>query len=136
MIGESIGDFIEVDDASTMEGYGPFLRIRVAVNITNPLSRGLMIKLRQVADAFWIDFKYEQLSEFCFRCGRLGHIFNHCLAILELEDQGLQRHHSYGPWLRGTVPRQSGPSLIKPNFLGLVPGPSSLEWLVRPSALL
>ncbi|PON94522.1 Zinc knuckle CX2CX4HX4C [Trema orientale] len=52
-----------------------------------------MLKLPQVIDELWMEFKYERLYEFCFHCGKLGHSFNHYLTFLELEDNSVQRDH-------------------------------------------
>ena len=55
MLGEGIGDFIEVDDKSVDEGWGPYLRIRVSIDVSKPLLRGKMIELSQAANGFWVD---------------------------------------------------------------------------------
>uniref|UniRef100_A0A803P4J8 DUF4283 domain-containing protein n=1 Tax=Cannabis sativa TaxID=3483 RepID=A0A803P4J8_CANSA len=49
-LGNLIGEFIEVFEDSLFEGWGPFMRIRVKIDVTKPLLRGRMIALTQVKD--------------------------------------------------------------------------------------
>ena len=55
-LGNIIGEFIDVYDDSLNEGRGPFLRIRVMLDVTKPLRRGRFIRLQQACDKFWVDF--------------------------------------------------------------------------------
>ncbi|KAF4382112.1 hypothetical protein F8388_001257 [Cannabis sativa] len=58
-LGEVLGHFIEVDTASLKETWGPYLRVRIEIDVTQPLPR-----------------------DFCHYCGRLSHIVNHCHEFL------------------------------------------------------
>lgn len=59
-IGRMIGEVVEVDVNEGI-GWGPYLRVQVAVNITKPL-------LTMNGSKVWISFLYERLPTFCFRC--------------------------------------------------------------------
>uniref|UniRef100_A0A803P9D1 Zinc knuckle CX2CX4HX4C domain-containing protein n=1 Tax=Cannabis sativa TaxID=3483 RepID=A0A803P9D1_CANSA len=101
------GEFLEVYDDSTNEGWGPFLRIQVKLQVTKPLMRGQMIKLPKIKDEFWVDFRYERLLEFCFECGCLGHPFERCIAFMERMDRGNDDDFQYGPWMKANTSLQS-----------------------------
>ncbi|MBA0754055.1 hypothetical protein Gogos_020329, partial [Gossypium gossypioides] len=51
---------------------GEFCRLRIKLNVQKPLRRGIFVSVGN-ENRFWIPFKYEKLSTFCFGCGRLGH---------------------------------------------------------------
>ncbi|POO03231.1 hypothetical protein TorRG33x02_012920 [Trema orientale] len=78
MIGEWLGDFLEVDTASLLEGWGPYMHIRIFLDVSKPLLWGKMLKLPQY------------------------------LKFLELEDQGVMHSLPYGPWMHGTPPKTAG----------------------------
>lgn len=86
---------------------GRFLRLKASLDLKKPLKRGT--KLNFQGRDIWVDFKYEQLPNFCFTCGRIGHQLKACededvdadmISELEVKDQ------AYGPWLRASpLPR-------------------------------
>ena len=51
-----MGELIMVDAPKSGFAWGPFLRIRVRIDITKPLMRGKMIKIENL-DADWAVFK-------------------------------------------------------------------------------
>uniref|UniRef100_A0A803Q0X9 Reverse transcriptase domain-containing protein n=1 Tax=Cannabis sativa TaxID=3483 RepID=A0A803Q0X9_CANSA len=115
-LGNIIGEFIEVFDYSTNEGWGPFLQVRVKLDTTKPLSRGQMIRLPRIKDEFWVDFRYERLPKFCFECGRLGHPFERCVAFMERMDSGNDDDFQYGPWMKGSKLPTNGYDRYRTDF--------------------
>jgi hypothetical protein len=98
-IGNDIGRVVEVDVPENGIGWGRFLRIRVEIDVTKPLLRGKILEDGE-GKPFWVDFKYEHLPIFCYRCGRIGHSGNECL---EGRRSGGDRNVStnrFGSWLR------------------------------------
>ncbi|XP_065618457.1 uncharacterized protein LOC136062818 [Quercus suber] len=94
-IGSKIGRVLEVDKRAILADQAKFLRIRVEVQIEKPLRRGGFVKSDEDGRV-WVDFRYERLPTFCYRCGILGHDEKHCQAILLEHSSGRQ----YGEWLR------------------------------------
>lgn len=52
------------------------IKILATVNLDKPLLRGTKHKLN--GEVCWVDFKYEQLANFCCYCGRMGHSDKMC----------------------------------------------------------
>ncbi|KAF4404564.1 hypothetical protein G4B88_005950 [Cannabis sativa] len=82
-LGEVLGRYIEVDTASLKETWGPHLRVRIEIDVTMPLPRGTGFHFHGMAAPVWLEFRYENLPDFCHYCGRLSHIVNHCPEFLE-----------------------------------------------------
>lgn len=61
-----------------------FCRIRVLVDVRKPLRRGLFVSTTHRGKT-WLPFKYENLSIFCFGCGRMGHGIMDCIEISQEE---------------------------------------------------
>ena len=94
-IGSKIGRVLEVDKRAMQADQAKFLRIRVEVQIDKPLRRGGYVK-NDEGGRFWVDFRYERLPTFCYRCGILGHDEKHCQASSLEQLSGRQ----YGEWLK------------------------------------
>ena len=56
---------------------GDFMRVRVELDITKPLSRGRQVRFGPDSDG-WVSFRYERLPVFCYWCGRLTHDAKEC----------------------------------------------------------
>lgn len=71
LIGNSLGEFVYFPKESD-DYYSPFFRIKISLDVTKPLKRGLNF---QGVDGHqqWLQVVYERLSLFCFLCGILGH---------------------------------------------------------------
>lgn len=93
-IAGQIGTVHEVDlgiDGSCM---GKFVRARVTISLAKPLQRCVNTSLEKGDKPILILLIYERLSDFCYGCGKIGHVLRDCEKELvnksELE---------YGPWL-------------------------------------
>ncbi|XP_065633017.1 uncharacterized protein At4g02000-like [Quercus suber] len=61
---------------------GSFVRVRIRVDVTQPLCRGRVVDLEE-GDRVWVSFKYERLPILCYWCGRLAHAERDCLFGLK-----------------------------------------------------
>lgn len=68
VLGEVL-DVIVVDAGGKEERH---LNIQVELDLTKPLVRGIRLKYK-LAES-WVEFRYEQLPNFCYYCGYIGHI--------------------------------------------------------------
>ena len=64
-ISNEIGVPLLVDAPKSGLAWGPFLHIRVDVDITKPLMRGKMIQVEGMEKG-WVYFKYERLPIYCY----------------------------------------------------------------------
>ncbi|GMI84040.1 hypothetical protein HRI_002073300 [Hibiscus trionum] len=76
--------------------------IRVALRVEDPLKHGLILN-RKKASPLEINFKYERLPLFCFKCGRIGHNEKDCWFDVSL----FKTTGRYGPWLRANGGRHN-----------------------------
>ncbi|KAL0345256.1 UNVERIFIED_CONTAM: hypothetical protein Sradi_4356900 [Sesamum radiatum] len=72
-IGNSIGRFRDMEMDERGCAWGASLRIKVGLNVNLPLKRALKIKT-PLGGEHLVSFTYERLPNFCYLCGRLGHI--------------------------------------------------------------
>uniref|UniRef100_A0A803PAV4 Reverse transcriptase domain-containing protein n=1 Tax=Cannabis sativa TaxID=3483 RepID=A0A803PAV4_CANSA len=115
-LGNIIGEFLEVHEDSSYEGWGPFLRFQVRMDIRKPLLRGCMITLPKVRDEFWMEFRYERLPEYCMECGIIDHSFNKCPVHLENMDNGTESELAYDPSLKGSALPSSNYNRYRTDF--------------------
>ena len=84
---------VETDDNG--DYIGEFARIRILVNITQPLEKFFFLKQEGEID-IPMPVVYERLSDFCFCCGVIGHQYKECGKF-----QGQQREElPYGNWMK------------------------------------
>uniref|UniRef100_A0A803QPD8 CCHC-type domain-containing protein n=1 Tax=Cannabis sativa TaxID=3483 RepID=A0A803QPD8_CANSA len=108
ILGNMIGTFLEVHEDSLNEGWGPFLRMRVEIDVSKPLLRGQFVPFPWMAGELWIDYRYGRLPDFCYECGIIGHVFDKCPLFFEKLDEGIEPNLPYGPWMEGSpLPRSS-----------------------------
>lgn len=100
MIGQKFGRLVRVE--AHTEGlllYRSFLRIRMEIDVTRPLPKGFFLKRKgdclETVD-LWISFKYEKLADFCYDCGRIGHVNSMCKFVSREEAQAA----GFGPDMR------------------------------------
>lgn len=93
---ETVG---QVQKQSQTEECGGFMRVRVLVDVTQPLCRGRVISLDDDKD-LWVSFKYERLPIICYWCGRLNHNDRDCETCIDSEGILTEVDREYGSWLR------------------------------------
>ena len=81
-IGSSLGTAMEVDVPDSGVHWGKCLRVRVQIDATKRLVRGKRITI-EGGKSRWVQFKYERLPNFCYRCGPLSHALKDCPASLD-----------------------------------------------------
>ncbi|PWA49962.1 hypothetical protein CTI12_AA455450 [Artemisia annua] len=99
-LANSLGKLIELDCVDE----GPqtdrdFLRFRVEIDITKPLVPGFFIS-RSGGKESWVTFKYERLSDFCYRCGCLGHGRESCTNNVIAKYEGKWSSEMRAPTVR------------------------------------
>ncbi|KAK1554283.1 hypothetical protein Q3G72_010086 [Acer saccharum] len=82
-LGSMIGVVLDMDLGAIVEGMSRFLRVRVTVDIDKPLQRCLLVDLLGNGKIITMLLRYERLMDYCFRCDRLGHGMDECVALLE-----------------------------------------------------
>jgi hypothetical protein len=123
-MGESLGNLLgEVESADLYEypGKKVIIKIRVAINVYQPIQPGILIG-NHMDETHWIDYRYANMPQFCFKCGMLGHEKKLCMnEALPMEDQAYLGHwlrsNQYGRRIREDKDKQfhSNPSQGK-NF--------------------
>ncbi|KAL2902448.1 Cellular nucleic acid-binding protein-like protein [Bienertia sinuspersici] len=100
-----MGGLMEYDDTDPLS-LERYMQMKVLVDVRKPLRRGLKIATR-VNVTKWVDIKYERLGDFCYFCGRLGHIDRDCGFYNGEENNGKDTVYRYGPWLRASPLKRS-----------------------------
>lgn len=94
-LGEKVGTVEEVDVGEEGLCLGKFARVRVTRRIDEPLIRCIPITQEHTDREVLAILQYERLPQFCFRCGRIGHISKEC------EDKFMDdTAPKYDNWLR------------------------------------
>ena len=85
----------EVETYEIGECINSFARIRIRIDITQPLKKRLLIRLED-GERISLRVAYKKLPDFCFCCGLLGHQYKECL---EYKGQ-LNDELPYGAWMK------------------------------------
>ena len=94
------------------------LCVRVRIDVTRRLVRGRKITI-EGGETKWVNFKYERLPNFCYRCGLLNHALKDCS---DDQDQRILKQDNqlqYRAWLRGEPVRWGGRGLNKQSYGGV-----------------
>lgn len=110
--GNFIGSFLSVCPTNFTGIWKDYLRVRVLLNVTQPLKRRMMI-IAPSGEKFWANFQYEQLPLFCFLCGILGHSEQFCHQYFAETTDNIPR--PYGLFMR--APDKRGPKQIGAQWL-------------------
>ncbi|KAK3012916.1 hypothetical protein RJ639_009673 [Escallonia herrerae] len=97
-IGARIGELKDIDfTADGNFAWYKFLRIQVVLDIRQPIHTGFH-RTKEASSTSWIHLRYERLPDFCFNCGRIGHVHKGCSQMpLSFPET---KTNPYGPWLR------------------------------------
>uniref|UniRef100_A0A803Q9W4 Reverse transcriptase domain-containing protein n=1 Tax=Cannabis sativa TaxID=3483 RepID=A0A803Q9W4_CANSA len=125
VIGNLLGTYIDVHEDSLNEGlgWGPFLRIRIGIDVSQPILRGQTVTFPWMSDELWLDYRYERLPDFFYECGIIGHVFDKCPSFLEKLDEGKEPDLPYGPWLEGSPLPKSNYDRYRQDFSKAGPWP-------------
>ncbi|KAL5776664.1 hypothetical protein ACOSP7_009590 [Xanthoceras sorbifolium] len=77
VVTEEVGTIVDFPTDSK-DLWGKFLRIKVSIDITKPLKRGIRMRLTNFDTMITALIKYERLPVFCYGCGFIGHSFREC----------------------------------------------------------
>ncbi|KAL0451724.1 UNVERIFIED_CONTAM: hypothetical protein Slati_1150500 [Sesamum latifolium] len=103
LIGNRISSFRDLESDDTGCSWGVTMRIRVSLNVHQPLKRTL--KLRSpTGKELVVRFTYERLPNLYYLCGRLGHIDKYCEIRFEDGYRDVAADTPFGPWLRAPIP--------------------------------
>ena len=80
---------------------GSFIRVRVLVDISQPLCRGRLITLED-GKVHWVSFKYERLPIICYWCGRLDHDEKDCHLWIESKGSLKSQDKQFRPFMRAS----------------------------------
>ena len=106
---------------------GSFMRVRVNVDVTNPLSQGRMVSFGQSTEN-WVFFKYERLPNLCYWCGCLIHDDRDCEVWLDSKGSLKVEEQKFGPWFRAPPVSQVQKNVISvPGFFHKKKGSSSTQ---------
>ncbi|KAL8465990.1 hypothetical protein ACS0TY_035197 [Phlomoides rotata] len=95
-LGNFLGKFLEYDATNHGAAWKKFMRIRVELDVRNPLKRFKKLRLSNGVTSV-VTFKYERLNIFCFIFGRLGHSESYCDVLFDANEDELK--NEWGPFL-------------------------------------
>lgn len=75
------------------------VRMKIVLDMRRPLRRGIFIKFAE-EEKVWISFQYEQLPNFCFIFGRMGHALRECQIAKESGEERKGKELPYKSFLK------------------------------------
>ena len=99
-LGNYIGSFLEYDTSNNGGSLKEYMRLRVFMDVRPPLKSGKRLRTPN-GDEFFVSFKYERLSLFCFICGCLGHSDQFCPKLFTIPKEEIT--HGWGVWLKASL---------------------------------
>ncbi|TXG72232.1 hypothetical protein EZV62_000811 [Acer yangbiense] len=102
VIAEQIGMVIEIP-VESKECLGKFLRVKVHIDISNPLKRFIRLGVKESEKAVIVPLIYERLPEFCYACGRIEYGLHECSDDKARTEALEGSSTKFGPWMRVEV---------------------------------
>ncbi|KAK7858174.1 uncharacterized protein CFP56_013819 [Quercus suber] len=103
-IGQTLGIVESVDQSNSGDCRGWCIRVRVNIDISQPLCLGRMVNMGG-SKPDWISFQYDRLPIFCYWCGLLNHDEKDCSLWLRSKRSLRKEEQQYGGWMRATMER-------------------------------
>lgn len=100
ILGETIGSIEEIDCDDNDKLIGPFMRLRILIDVMKPLRRGLKLRVSDT-ESVWCPILYEKLPDLCFLCGLIGHSHRECIE--HASSSNVDQSHGYGEWMKATI---------------------------------
>lgn len=97
---------MEVNVPESRVQWGRCLRVRVCLDVIKRLVRGKKITIGG-GESWWINFKYERLLNFYYRCGLLTHALKECPEKVADSNQAMEECLQYGTRMRGEPLRRN-----------------------------
>ncbi|KAK4400699.1 putative ribonuclease H protein, partial [Sesamum angolense] len=98
-IGNKLGQFIDMELSEQGHNWSSAWKLRISLNTSQPLKRALRLRTMTGADLL-VTFTYARLPNFCYLCGKIGHIAKYCPLRYEEDFVDPGDAAPYGPWLR------------------------------------
>ena len=95
------GKVITLEFDATNARWSEYLRFKVQIDLTKPLKAGIFLPIKDKHHA-WVQFKFEKLGDFYYKCGRIGHDRTLCNEKETSRIESLEGDNVpvFGPWLR------------------------------------
>ncbi|KAL5815295.1 hypothetical protein ACOSQ4_025936 [Xanthoceras sorbifolium] len=103
-LGNKIGRVTDIDVGATGDCLGRFLRVRVVIDVSKPLSRYLRVCLLEGDPDTVLLLRYERLTEYCFHCGVVGHVVRECQLAHDRSGSSSMPEFKFGTWMRAESP--------------------------------
>lgn len=102
-IAEMVGTVEKVEVDAQHRAWGPYLRVKVKIDITKPLRRGIALFSSKRKTTEWYEVRYEKVPNYCYSCGIVDHSSIECPTPAERDANGLL---PYGKDLRASDDRK------------------------------
>lgn len=97
-----LGEVVSMDVDQEGKASGAYLRGRITLDLSKPVKRGILMRLRRNEEPWWFAAQYEKIPFFYFSCGIIGHSDLQCPTPVSRD----------GSW---KLPYQTEPPLRAPD---------------------